>query len=306
VRAAQITELGALPGVADVPEPSAAERELLDVVAVALNPLDLAVAAGRFYAGHPPLPYVPGCEAVARTAAGDRVYVFGDGLGIARDGTLSEQATASTDRLVPVPDGVGDAQAVALGIAGLVAWTAAKRARIGAADRVLVLGASGTSGLVAVQAAKALGAGRVVAAGRDVSKLARARELGADDAVALDGDLAAASGGDGPTVVIDPLWGEPVAAAVDAAARGARIVHYGQSAGPETTLTSAAVRSKELELIGVSNFARTREELEQLYTELCGEALAGRIVVDVETFALDEVDEAWRRQQAGAKSVVVL
>jgi NADPH2:quinone reductase len=306
VRAAQITELGALPIVGDVPAPSPEGREVLDVVAVALNPLDLAIAAGRFYGGHPPLPYVPGCEAVARTAAGERVYVFGDGLGISRDGTLSEQTTVAADRLVPVPEGIADAQAVALGIAGLVAWTAAKRARIGSDDRVLVLGASGASGLVAVQAAKALGAGRVVAAGRDLSKLERARELGADDVVALDGDLAAASGGDGPTVVIDPLWGEPIAAAVGAAARGARIVHYGQSAGPETTLTSAAVRSKELELIGVSNFSRTREELEQLYTELCGEAATGRIVIDVETFALDDADEAWRRQQAGAKSVVVL
>src|SRR6266545_3471014 len=163
----------------------------------ALHPLDLAVAAGRFYGGHPPLPYVPGCEAVARTTDGRRVYVFSDGLGVARDGTLGERATVAAERFVPVEEDVDDATAVALGIAGIVGWAAVKRGRIASGDRVLVLGASGTSGRIAVQGAKLSGAERVVAAGRDLRKLERVRELGADEAVALDGDLAAACGGGG-------------------------------------------------------------------------------------------------------------
>jgi threonine dehydrogenase-like Zn-dependent dehydrogenase len=101
------------------------------------------------------------------------------------------------------------------------------------------------------------------------------------------------------------LWGEPVVAATEAAAPRARIVNVGQSAGPVAPLTSAAVRGKELELLGFSNFGRTPEELRELYLGLLGHAQAGRIRVPLETFSLDEVAEAWRRQAAGAKAVVV-
>ena len=306
MRAAQISELGGAPAVAEVRAPDADGREVVEVLAVALNPLDLAVAAGRFYGGHPPLPYVPGCEAVARTTDGRRVYVFSDGLGVARDGTLGERATVAAERFVPVEEDVDDATAVALGIAGIVGWAAVKRGRIASGDRVLVLGASGTSGRIAVQGAKLSGAERVVAAGRDLRKLERVRELGADEAVALDGDLAAACGGGGPTVVIDPLWDGPAATAVEAAAPQARIVHYGQSAGPEATFKSGTVRGKELELLGVSNFARTNEELRQLHGELLRHAKSGAIQVDFETFSLDEIDRAWRHQADGGKAVILV
>ena len=306
MRAAQISTLGGAPLLAELREPATDDREMVDVVAVALNPLDLAVAAGRFYGGHPPLPYVPGCEAVARTRDGSRVYVFGDGLGVARDGTLAQRATVAADRFVPIEEDVDDATAVALGIAGIVGWDAVKRGRVGPGDRVLVLGASGTAGRVAVQGAKLSGAERVVAAGRDLQKLERARELGADETVTLDGDLAAACGGDGPTVVIDPLWGEPVGAAVEAAAPRARIVHFGQAAGPEATLKSGTVRGKELELLGLSNFARTNDELRTLHGELLRHAKSGVLQVDFETFGLDEIEEAWRLQSSGGKAVILL
>jgi NADPH:quinone reductase len=306
VRAAQISELGGTPAVADVPDPEAGDRDLVEVLAVALNPLDLAVAAGRFYGGHPPLPYIPGSEAIARTRDGARVYTFGDGLGTARDGTLAERATVPAERFVPVEEEIDDATAVALGIAGIVGWDAVKRGRVGPGDRVLVLGASGTSGRIAVQAAKLSGADRVVAAGRNVQKLDRVRELGADETVALDGDLAAACGGDGPTVVIDPLWGAPVAAAVEAAAPRARIVHYGQSAGPEATLKSGTVRGKELELLGLSNFARTTDELHALHSDLLRHAESGAIQVDFETFRVDNVEAAWKHEAEGGKAVIVI
>jgi len=306
VRAAILSELGGTPAPADVDEPEAGDRELVDVLAVALNPLDLAVAAGRHYIGHPPLPYIPGSEAVGRRSDGSRVYLFGDTLGLARDGALAGHATIAASHLVPVDDGVDDATAVALGIGGIVAWSAIDHARVGPGDRVLVRGASGFSGLVAVQAAKIRGAERVVAAGRDLGRLEWAKEVGADEAVTLDGDLKGASGGDGPTVVIDPLWGEPVAAAAVAAAPRARIVNYGQSAGPEATFTSGTVRGKELEIVGHSNFARTPAELHEIHAELLRHAASGRLRVGFETFGLEEVEDAWRRQQAGAKSVVVI
>jgi NADPH2:quinone reductase len=306
VRAARVTEVGKLPEPAEIENGGA-----LEIAAVALNPLDLAVAAGRFYGGHPPLPYVPGCEAVGRRD-GRRVYVFGDGRGTVKDGFLQERADHPSELESPVPDGLDDAVAAACGIAGLAGWIpVATRAPVRRDDRVLVLGATGTAGSVAVQGARVLGAERIVAAGRDPARLERARKLGADATVSLEGEdlagrLREACGGDGPTLVVDPLWAGPVAAAVDAAAPGARIVHLGQSAGPEATLPSSLVRGKQLSILGHSNFALSPEERAQAYRELTGHVAAGRITVDVETFPLEKVADAWAAQGQGAKAVVLL
>lgn len=306
MRAARVTEVGKLPEPAEIENGGA-----LEIAAVALNPLDLAVAAGRFYGGHPPLPYVPGCEAVGRRD-GRRVYVFGDGRGTVKDGFLQERADHPSELESPVPDGLDDAVAAACGIAGLAGWIpVATRAPVRRDDRVLVLGATGTAGSVAVQGARVLGAERIVAAGRDPARLERARKLGADATVSLEGEdlagrLREACGGDGPTLVVDPLWAGPVAAAVDAAAPGARIVHLGQSAGPEATLPSSLVRGKQLSILGHSNFALSPEERAQAYRELTGHVAAGRITVDVETFPLEKVADAWAAQGQGAKAVVLL
>ena len=139
----------------------------------------------------------------------------------------------------------------------------------------------------------------------------RARRDGADATVQLDGDdlasrLRDACGGDGPTVVLDPLWGEIAAAAAEAAAPLARLVHFGQSAGASAPLASSAVRGKELTIVGVSNFRRSADELHAVYHELLSHVVAGRIRLDLETFPLAQVGEAWRRQGAGAKAVVTV
>jgi NADPH:quinone reductase-like Zn-dependent oxidoreductase len=311
VKAARVHALGEPPRLDEVEEPASTdERPALRVLAAALNPLDLAVGAGRFYGGHPPLPYTPGSEAIVETADGKRAWFFGDGAGVARDGTLAERAVVKAESLIELPDEADDATAAALGIAGVAGWGAVSRARVAAGDRVLVLGGTGTVGEVALQGALLFGAQRVVAVGRNAERLERARELGAHETVQLDdGDpterFKEACGGVGPTVVIDMLWGAPVVAASEAAAPRARIVNVGQSAGPAAPLTSAVVRGKELEILGFSNFGRTPAELRELYLGLLAHAHAGRIRVPVETFSLDDVDEAWRRQGAGAKSVVV-
>jgi NADPH2:quinone reductase len=141
--------------------------------------------------------------------------------------------------------------------------------------------------------------------------LQRARRLGADAVVSLeDGDLAAAfreaCGGDGPTLVIDLLWGEPVAAAARVAARGARIVHIGQSAGPAAELLSADVRGKELEILGYSNLATPQEVMQREYLRLVEHGRRGEVEVEVETFPFDRLVEAWERQAAGAGLKVVV
>jgi NADPH:quinone reductase len=286
VRAALITELGRPPIVGEAPEPSGRS---LEVLAAALNPIDRAVAAGQFYGGHPPLPYVPGCECVGREPGGRLVWTFSGGLGLARNGTVAERAEPGAV-VAEVPDGADPALAAALGIAGLAGWMpVAWRAPVREDDRVLVLGATGAAGKVAVQAAKLLGAAHVVAAGRDPRRLERALELGADEAVELDGDFGE------PTYVFDPLCGEPLERAVGAAAPGARIVQLGQSAGPAASLTSAAIRSKQLEIYGYSNFAAPADLLSEHYRCLVGHALSGEIRIDVDRIGLDEVEEAWAR-----------
>lgn len=311
--AAVIAEIGGLPAVSERPDPVAGGGEVvLEVLAAPLNPVDSAVGAGRFYGGHPPLPYVPGCEAVGRVD-GRLVWVFGGGLGLTRDGTIAERVAVPAELLVDVPGDAPPALAAALGIAGLAGWIpVSRRAPVSEGETVLVLGATGTAGQVAVRAARLLGAGRIVAAGRDPEGLARAQRLGADAAVKLDEheDLATAlrdaCGGDGPALVVDMLWGDPLAAAVEAAAPGARVVHVGQSAGPTTTLTSAAVRSKQLNILGHSNFAVPRDELAREYHALVDRAVAGDISVDLEEVPLDAIADAWRRQAEGAGRKLVI
>jgi NADPH:quinone reductase len=128
------------------------------------------------------------------------------------------------------------------------------------------------------------------AAGRDPKRLERALELGADEAVPLDGDFGQ------PTYVFDPLCGEPLERAVAAAAPAARIVQLGQSAGPAATLPSAAIRGKQLEILGFSDFNVPAEDLAEHYIRLVGHAVAGEITVDLERVGLDEIGEAWGRQ----------
>lgn len=309
MRAALLREPGGVPEPAEIEE--ARGERTLEMSAAALNPLDIAVASGRFYGGSPPLPYVPGCEAVGRLD-GRRVYVFRGGLGVRRNGTLAERVAVGEALAIPVGDEVEDDAALACGIAGLAGWLPlAWRAPVREGDRVLVLGATGTAGTVAVQAARLLGAERVVAAGRDPDRLGRTLELGADETVELRRDdlaeaFRAASGGDGPTLIFDPLWDGAVAAAVEAAAPRARVVQVGQSAGPEATLRSNDVRGKQLDLLGYSNFAAPDDVVRDGYLELLGHAASGTISFKSDTFPLERIAEAWKRQAEGPGAKVVV
>ena len=322
MKAALIHEIGGLPEPAEVDPPRRDQgRALVEIHAVSLNPIDIALASGKHYLGPPKTPYVPGSEGVGTIVeaeslpAGARVYISDDGLGgRGRDGTLAELATVAEEEALSLPEGVSDDVAVACGTAGLAGWLPVSwRARVGPGDRVLVLGCTGTVGLAAVQAAKLRGADRVVAAGRRPERLEIARQAGADAVVSLDDtDLAQAfkdaAGGEGPTVIIDPLWGDPLVAATEAAAPGARIVQIGQSAGPTATLASGVVRGKQLEIYGYSNFVVPAEVRRAGYEELVAHAAAGEIDFPVEVYAFERVGEAWQRQAdgPGAKLVVHL
>jgi len=281
VRAARLHELGGTPRVDEVDEPTG--EDLADVTAAPLNPLDIAVGTGRFYGGSPDPPYVIGSEAIG-VLDGRRVWFRGSG-------TVAERAVVDPARAVEIPEGVDDAVAAACGIAGVTGWLAVSwRAPVREDDVVLVLGASGTVGATALQGAKLLGARRVVGAARRVGAVPDA----ADAVVDVMGELPEA------TLIVDALWGEPLERAVAAAARGARIVHLGQSAGPTATLPSAAVRGKVLDLVGHSLFATPQDVLARAYRELCVHARDGRIRFDLDRFDLDDVAEAWTGQAGGS------
>ncbi len=310
MRAALIREVGGAPAVGEVAEPAG---ESVEVLAAPINPIDLAVSRGILATGHPDLPYVPGCEAVGRTDDGRVVWIFGGSLGRTSAGTIAERAQIGDAHAIDVPDGADPALAAALGIAGLAGWLPfAWRAPLAGGETVLVLGATGSVGLVAVQTAKLLGAGRVVAAGRSVAGLARAAQHGADATLRLDepGDLVAAIkeafGGEGPSYVFDTLWGEPAAAAIQAAAPRATLVNLGQSAGATSELASAAVRFKNLSILGHTNFLVPAPELAEHYRRLVQHAVAGDIRLEVERVPLDSVADAWRRQAEGAGTKLVV
>jgi NADPH2:quinone reductase len=322
VKAALIREIGGLPEVGETDPPERdSGRALVEIHAVSLNPIDIALATGKHYLGPPKTPYIPGSEGVGVVLeagsldAGVRVYISDDGLGgRGRNGTLGACATVVEEEALLLPDGVSDELAVACGTAGLAGWLPVVwRAEVGSDDRVLVLGCTGTVGLSAIQAARIKGAERIVAAGRRPDRLETATAAGADAVVRLDEpDLAAAlkeaAGGDGPTLIIDPLWGEPLVAATEAAAPGARIVQIGQSAGQEATLASGVVRGKQLEIYGYSNFVVPAETRRAAYAELVSYAAEGEISFPIETYPLEQVSEAWERQAGGpgAKLVVRL
>jgi NADPH2:quinone reductase len=310
VKAALIREIGAAPEVEEVDAPNG---DVLEVLAAPVNPIDLAVSRGGLATGHPELPYVPGCEAVARTSGGRVVWIFGGSLGRTSNGAMAERAQIGDSHAIDVPDGADPALAAGLGIAGLAGWLPfAWRAPLEGGENVLVLGATGSVGIVAVQTAKLLGAARVVAAGRSPEGLDRAISLGADATIRLDEaeDLVAAFkdafGGDGPSYVFDPLWGAPAAAAVEAAVPHATIVNLGQSAGATAELVSGHVRFKSLSILGHTNFAVPVDELGEHYRRLVGLATAGDISLDVERIPLDDAADAWRRQAEGAGAKIVL
>ena len=304
MRAALIREVGAGPElVDDHDEPEG--KHVVDVTAAPLNPVDLSIAAGSFYAGPPNTPYVPGVEGVGRMADGKRVW-FETGAGYLGDGAMAERAAVHPDRAVELPDGVEDALAGCLGVAGIAAWVPlAHRAAVQAGETVLILGATGVVGQIALQAAKLLGAGKVIAAGRSAEKLAK---LDADATVQLPTTAdALREAADGLIdVVLDPLWGEHAAIATEAMNVNGRLVMLGQAAGQEATFNSGVVRGKALQILGHANAVTPPDVKSDALKTMCDHAAAGRLAVEYEEVSLDDVADAWERQASSPHVKLIL
>ncbi len=229
-------------------------------------------------------------------------------------GGLGEVVSVPRERLVPVPDGVSDELAVALGVAGLAGWMPVhERGGLAPGETVVVLGASGVVGQVAVRAARAGGAGRIVAVARSSGGRARALALGADVALPTGEGLAEALGeacGAGADLVIDTLWGDSAAAAIGVMARGARLVQVGNAESPMMAMVAGPLRGRRLDVRGFSVLVEEPAEAARAYGELTAAVVRGDLDVDlqIETLALDDAPAAWERQAAGTggRKLVVL
>ncbi len=212
MKAAQVTSYESPPEFTDIDDPAGGEgMDLVDVEVAGLNPIDLAIASGKFDAGAPPLPYVPGREGIGTTPDGRRIWFDGPAFPY---GSMAEVVPVPSGTGIVVPDGIDSADALAFGIAGMAAWLSLQwRGGLKAGETVLVLGASGSVGQIAIQAAKLMGAGRVVGAARSQSGRELVKELGADEVVDTGDEdftprIQGAAGG-GVDLIIDNLWGEP-------------------------------------------------------------------------------------------------
>ena len=319
MRAAVVTEVGSPPTVRDdqAEPPHESGTAVVRVAAASLNPVEIRVAAGRFAREAEP-PYVPGLEGAGLVVdadgmeAGTRVLFESAALpGFGQDGVLAELAAVPSESLVELPDEVDEAVAAAIGVVGITAWAALERAGLEEGERVLVLGATGAVGQMAVQMAKLLGAQPVVAAGRDTERLERTRALGADEIVELDEGreleeaYRGAAGGE-LDVVVDPLWGAPAMAALASLETGGRLVNVGQSAGTDVTLPLAEIRNKQGSILTLSSGWMPLDAKVRAYRQVLEHVAAGRIEVEHEVVPLDQVTEAWERQaQSPGRKLVV-
>jgi NADPH:quinone reductase-like Zn-dependent oxidoreductase len=319
--AAVLHAYGAPPVHRQMPVPRRRPAQaLVRVTAAPISPLDLLCASGTSYFGAPPLPYIPGVQGVGTVVEGDliapgqRVWFPCEAGMQPGDGSMASYAVTDEASALPLPDDVADDLVAALGLSAIAAWMALTwRGHLQPGEQVLVLGASGAVGQVAVQAARLLGAGRVLAASRDPAARERAVAQGADAAVDLTGDdveelthrIVAAC--DGPLhLVIDPVWGRPAEAALRCLGAAGRLVNIGSAAGAQACFESATVRSRVLSILGYTNNALTHQQKAEALREVLTHAAAGRCTVERETVPLAHAAEAWQRQAAAARCKLIL
>ena len=246
----------------DLPQPTGDDEASSMYSPWGCTPAVRSDAAGRHYTSTRRLPMIPGVDGVGRLADGQRVYfVTGDDA----LGSMAERAVVDLRRVIPLPEDVDTLKVAAAMNPAMSSWVALRRrVPLQAGQSILVLGATGNAGLMAVQVAKRLGAGRVIGAGRNPQRLAELRHVGADEVVALSDDpdssgegLAAAAAE--VDVVIDYLWGQPAATAIMALlkarsdrSRAMDWIQIGAVAGPTIELPSVALRSANLRIQGMA------------------------------------------------------
>ena len=317
MKAAVVSSFDTAPRYQEFPAPVPAgdDEMVIEVIAAGLHPRVRSQANGSHYTSTGELPLVPGIDGVGRGVDGLlRYFVLPD----TRVGAMAEQTVIDTRRSIVLPE---DADPIAVAAAmnpAMSSWVALRqRVAFQAGQNVLVLGATGNAGQMAVQVARRLGANQVIAAGRNAGRLAGLAALGATDTVLLDGDTdsvarrlgQAAADAD---VVIDYLWGEPTAAAMVAVVTGRADrsqpltwIEIGSVAGPSAAIPSAALRAARLQIVGSGQGSvSTREILAEL-PALAREITGGSFQIDARPTSLTDVEQAWADAAGTAQRIVI-
>ncbi len=298
MRAARIHAIaGTLQLDIDVPDPIPAEGEsLVDLAFASVNPLDIWVSRGAPGTAADNLPWTSGTEATGHLN-GKPVLVRGSGFGVMRQGLYAEKAAVPTASIMTLPEGTDLAQAAALGVAGITAWHAVHtKGEVKANDRVLVLGASGGVGAMAVQLTAAAGA-TVWGQTSNQAKTAGILANGAASAVVCDADsLAESLDGFVPTVVLDALGGPWTDACIAALDFDGRLISYGTSADEMVTLNMRGLYRKGITVKGYTGLRETAAEQADIMRHLLAEISAGRLRVPIDAILpLGDAAEAHAR-----------
>jgi NADPH:quinone reductase-like Zn-dependent oxidoreductase len=318
MKAAVLHSFDRPPQYEEFSNPVAGENEhIVHVRAAALKPVDKQIANGSHYARPHTLPFVCGIDGTGHLEDGTRFYFAGSRLPY---GAMAQQTVVPRSRCFTLNHDIDDLTAAALIHPGVSAWlTLTQRAKLRRDETVLILGATGVTGKLAVQIAKLLGAGRIVAAGRNEKVLSTLHQFGADAIIRIDKpgqDLretfAHEARNSGFSVIIDYLWGSPTEALLAAITRKEfalvkseiRLVQVGESAGPTVSLLAAVLRSTPLSILGTAGIP-PRDILMDAFEQVMTRAARGELRVDVEQFPLDEVENAWQRDQNGRRIVLI-
>lgn len=299
MRAAVFTAFDAPPQYGEYadPIPQGGDGMVVDVLAAPLHRLTKGRASGRHYSSSGTLPLVPGVDGVVRDQEGNLRYAVVDDSAL---GTFAEKTVIDPRRSVLLPDGVDPVRIAAAMNPAMSSWLALRRRiEFREGQSVLVLGATGSAGRMAVQIAKRFGAARVIAAGRDASRLAALRELGADETVTFDQADRAAD----VDVVIDYVWGEPSALAMTAMVkarrdRGAPLewVQIGSVAGETSPFPAALLRAARLQICGSGIGSVSPLDILEELPELAAAVHAGEIDVQARPVPLTDVTETWNAE----------
>jgi NADPH:quinone reductase-like Zn-dependent oxidoreductase len=320
MKAAIVTAVGKIPIYGDFEDPVAKEgEEIIAVQTAALSNLTKSRASGAHYSADGIFPAVAGTDGVGRTQDGRRVYFA---MPEAPFGSLAEFCPINARRCVDIPDGLDDMTAAAIANPGMSAWAAlVERAHLVAGETVLINGATGTAGGVAVQLAKYLGAARVIATGRNVKELEATKLLGADLVIpfALDAEHAAGASvyeealkeafSGGIDIVVDYLWGMSAKAALVALAKTVeekpvRFVHVGAASGElNLELPGAALRSAAITLMGSGIGSVSCKGLVQSIARVFEAVKPARLKIATQVVPLSNVEDVW--EKASGKPRVV-
>jgi NADPH:quinone reductase-like Zn-dependent oxidoreductase len=320
MKAAILKELGQTPIYSDFPNPIPSKGQIMiDVKTASIKNLDKLRASGKHYASYTELPAVVGIDGVGALEDGTLVYAQGI------SGTLAERALVSEGQYVVLPKGLDLVQAAALPNAVIGAAMALRfRAKMKKGSVVLINGATGVTGQLAVQLAKYDGASKIIVTGRNQESLKRLLELGADELISLSeseeeivSKIKSIHQENPIDCVIDYLWGKPIELIISALKGGGintftpqvKIVTVGSMAGENINLASSTLRSSAIELLGSGLGSLSKEELKSFYSEILPEtfelALAGILSMDTQVMPLSEIETAWNMELKSGTRLVI-